>query len=171
MSDTLTSQIVPVGDAFKTWMSSELSSLSLNSFEWHRHMRDQPSYPADPRNACPRGFIRLDQAGHTTGDGGLGCAQAGFVYQFSLWLQYLQTPGQAHQRLLCQGIDVIHTAILREEFDLAEVIGLYPVYEIEVEIIQSTVFSELEHEYRDPALRVSVAQTSFTLSGQLREPA
>ena len=121
MSNQLTSQIVPVGDRFKTWLSGETSELNLNSFDWHRHMRDNPSYPANPRTACPRGFIRLDQAGHTAAPDGatLGCATAGFVYQFSLWLQYRQTPGQQHQRLLALGIDVIHTAILREDLDLS----------------------------------------------------
>ena len=171
MSNQLTSQIVPVGDRFKTWLSGETSELNLNSFDWHRHMRDNPSYPANPRTACPRGFIRLDQAGHTAAPDGatLGCATAGFVYQFSLWLQYRQTPGQQHQRLLALGIDVIHTAILREDLDLSAALDLYPVYEVEVELLQSTVFTEMDHEWGDPALRVSVAQTSFLLSGTLRE--
>ena len=64
---------------------------------------------------------------------------------------------------------MIHTAILREDLDLSAALDLYPVYEVEVELLQSTVFTEMDHEWGDPALRVSVAQTSFLLSGTLRE--
>lgn len=169
MSNTLQSRIEDVGDALVAWLTPKLSSLSLVSIDWSDQMRDEPSYPCDPRTELPRVRLRLVQSAHTEGDV-MGCASAGFIYQMEIWLQLRQTPGNEHQRLLVQGIDLIDTALIQENLNLTNALGIDELYIAKVEPPATSVpFTEQDHPLGDPQLRVSSSSTTWTIAGFIRE--
>lgn len=168
MPSTLTSQAEAVGDALITFLSSRLTSLGLVSFDWADHMRDQPVRPCNPRTECPRGFLTLVQLAHNEAEQ-IGCSSARFVYQFSIWIQLRQTPGQEHQRLMVQALDLVATALLQENFNLTNELGISELLNVKVEPADGLPFTELDHPLEDPQLRVSVGESAWTLSGEIRE--
>lgn len=161
----LESRAEEVGTALIAWFAPKVSSLSLVSFDWHPHMRSEPSYPCDPRNLCPRAYLRLTQTGHTLGDT-IGCDNSALVYQCSIWLQLRQTPGEAHQKILVQGMDVFQTALIQANFDLSG-LSVADVVEMDAEPSQGVVFNELDHPLGEPGLRVSSGEINLTLVGKL----
>ena len=165
MSNTLESRVEDVGTALIAWFASRVTSLGLVSFDWHDHMRSEPSYPCQPRTLCPRAYLRLTQTGHTLGNL-IGCDSSALVYQCSIWVQLRQTPGQQHQRLLAAALDVFQTALIQAEFDLSG-LAVTDLIELKAEPSQGVVFNELDHPLGDPDLRVSSGEINLTLVGRL----
>lgn len=163
----LESRIEDIGDALISWFSPRVSSLGLVTFTWHPHMRANPSYPHNPRTACPRAYLRANRVGHIPGKT-IGCTTAEIIYQCSIWLQMRQTPGQAHQKLLIAGIDVFHTALIQSEWRF-DGISVPSLQELTAQPAEGVVFDELDHPLGDPALRISSAEIAMTLTGRLRE--
>lgn len=164
--DGIESKVEALGSALLAWFEPRLANLGLVSIGWQRHMRGAPVYPADPREQCPRAFLRVSRVGHVEGET-LNCATAGVTLQLSLWLQLRQTPGEEHQRRLVSGLDVLQSALLKGEWN-------FPGLEVETldnlaaEPAEGVVYDEIEHPLGDPQLRVSSGETSLLLTGRLR---
>lgn len=166
----VTSKMKPVGDGIIAWWAPQVSSLSLVTFDWSKQIRNQPSYPCNPRTECPRVQLRLFTHEDTYGDT-LGCDGTIFRYTVSLWLQLRQTPGEDHQELLLAALDTLKNPLLAVEYDLGDeisVAGLVDLKVIDSDSVNTVVYDELNHPFGDPALRVSTGEINFPLTGQLR---
>lgn len=160
------SKVEEIGSALVSWFASRVASLSLVSLAWHPHLRGNPTYPADPRQDCPRAFLRVSRIGYVPGKS-LSCKTAGFALQLSIWVQLLQTPGKEHQRLIASAVDVFQSALIRSEWKFPT-INVDGLYELTAQPAETVIYDELEHPLGEPGLRVSQAETTLTLTGELR---
>lgn len=161
-----------VGQGLLTWWASQSSvqALSLVRLDWARGMRAQPAYPCNPRTQCPRGLLRAFRADHTRAER-IGCpgGYALFVYNYSLWVQLKQTPGQDHQELLLDALAAFRDPLLQTNFDVLNTLNVAGLHRLEVQTIQEAVYDELDHEFGDPNDRVSTGEINFTLTGEVRD--
>lgn len=165
--DGLTSEAEPLGSALIEWFRPRVAPLELASFRWHPQMKTGPTYPASPREDCPRAFLRVSRIGYVDSSS-LSCDTASLAYQLSIWLQFRQEPGSQHQRQLVSAIDLFQTAMLRSKwrFEGLPVPGLI---DLKVAPASSTgiVVEEMSHPLGEAALRVSTAQISLVLEGEI----
>lgn len=135
---------------------------------WAPGMRGAPAYPCSPREQLPRAFLRASRAEHEKGSvlGAGRCSTSLYRYQYSLWLQLRQTPGEHHQDKLLAATAIFIDAMLD--------VGLVPELNVDG-IIDMTIENQLvavirdeqDHPSREPALRVSNAEISLSLIGTL----
>lgn len=159
------SQTVALGDAMIAFQTLYVAELSLVSPpHWARTM-EEPQYPANPYTMCPRLRLQLVEISETPGPPAGGMVH-GARYAGSWFYYRRQIPGQPHQRLLHIDVKKIRDPYLRGQFQPAnlQVEGLN-IHSITLN--PTTILTELRHKWDDPALRVSVAQISFVVEGEI----
>lgn len=70
---------------------------------------------------------------------------------------------------MVQALDLVATALLQENFNLTNELGISELLNVKVEPADGLPFTELDHPLEDPQLRVSVGESAWTLSGEIRE--
>lgn len=155
-----------LGDGLLAYWAAAASAAGID-IGWARGMRANPSYPCSPRTDCPRARLRVTEEAHSPPTT-LGCAgsKAAFAYQYGLWIQLRQTPGQQHQTLLLAAMDGFRDVLLQGA--LAPDLGVAGVNLLKVETLIGVVYDEMDHPLGDPALRVSTGEIRVTLGGEIR---
>jgi len=128
---------------------------------------ESQNYPADPRTDCPRIRFHLEDwtlEPATVSSGGQ-LSQLSIVGSF--WVQLLQVPGQDHLGRLLRALQRISHAFLGN-FNPALVVAVPGIISWEVTPISSGVVGEIEHDFKDPNLRISVGRVQIKFSGRIK---
>ena len=133
-----------------------------------RHTRRDLSeiYPANPRTDCDRVTFVLEND-----ETGPSVAQAGYTSEFtvqgSFWIQLRQTPGQDHHKRLSNVVDAINACFLGhfQPGNLTGIEGL-TIYTSVPKI--SNFYPDQQHDFEDPAMRISIARMQVHISGRTR---
>lgn len=166
---TLTGKYKELGTALLTWWTPQVSSLSLVSLDWQKGMTAQPAYPCNPVTQCPRAFLRAFRGDHARASKfGCGGTLARYVYNYSLWVQLQQTPGQDHQEILLDALALFRNPIIQQNFNPLNELGVAGVTLLDVTPLQEVVFDEVNHEFGHPDLRVSQGELNITFVGEVQ---
>lgn len=144
--------------ALATYLSSNLSGLSLVSCAVDKQATQHPRYPANPVTQLPAIFVRAYKSDVEA----LTNQGARWTQSVSIWYYRKQTPGQAHQDLLMSDLKTIHELILSNYNPTAlSAVGAEFVQAVEV-----VVHDELEHPFGEPKLRVSVGEIVLQITAR-----
>lgn len=133
-----------------------------------RHTRRDLSeiYPANPRADLPRVTFVLEND-----ETAPSVAQAGYTSEFtvqgSLWVQIKQTPGQDHHKRLSNAVDVVNACFLGH-FQPATLSGIEGLTVYTSVPTISNLYPDQQHDYEDPAMRVSIARIQLQIKGRTR---
>jgi len=151
ISASLTDKQFAIGEAVLEYLRVRLAPLNLTSIDWARGVTPHPSYPTNPRTACPRLLMRA----YTTDDTPVATQGHDIDLTFSLFYQRRQTPGQAHQEVLLREMKLIHEAML-QRFNPGNTKAAGADF---CRPTQLVIHDQQSHpRIDDPALRVSVGE-------------
>lgn len=157
----LTAKQFAIGEALLEYLQARLVNFGLETIDWARGVGPHPSYPANPRAACPRLLLRAYTTDITP------MVSQGFEsgLTFSLFYQRRQTPGQAHQEVLLRESKLIQEALL-QRFNPGNTKGAGADF---CRPTQMVIHDEQRHpRIDDPALRVSVSELVVQVSSHDR---
>lgn len=147
----LTAKEYAIGEALLEYLRVRLADMDLATIDWARGVGPHPSYPANPRTACPRLLLRA----YTTDITPVASQGHDFGMTFSLFYQRRQTPGQAHQEVLLREMKLVEEALL-QRFNPGNTKGAGADF---CRPTQMVIHDEQRHpRIDDPALRVSVGE-------------
>lgn len=145
-----TSRGLAVGNALVTFATANLSSLGLVYCDWQKGMAPGPVYPIDPSADCPR----LELRAYVEEIDAAVARSTRTLLKFGWWYYRLQTPGQAHQKLLRADLETIVNLFFGNfnplQLELAGANFTRPA--------QTVIHDDLRHAFDDPTLAVSVGE-------------
>lgn len=150
-----------IGEALLEYLRVRLAALELASIDWAAGVHPHPSYPANPRTACPRLLLRA----YTNDITPVASQGHDFGLTFSLFYQRRQTPGQAHQEVLLREMLLIEEALL-QRFNPGNTKAAGADF---CRPTQMVIHDEQRHpRIDDPALRVSVGELVIQVASHNR---
>ena len=145
----------------------DLSSLNLKVLNWARKSDDLVrSYPANPYLLCPRLRIRL-----LTQDLQMGPPRGGQAhdaqYKISLVYQRRHNILEDHQQLMIQDTETIFNSFTQFLVRVPNIEAVQGWENFKSYPLQIAYHDDLEHEFGDPNMSVSVSEIVYTIEGRL----
>lgn len=150
-------------DKFITYMTTQLSSLSLVYIGYSPSLAEEPVYPSKPRTDLPRFHVRPMLYEISPG---MPSRTSDFVYRAITYYYRRQSAGQNHTALLLQDLEtIVNPFIYNWDEASMDVSGQSLMGCIPEEV---RVLPTLAHDFHDPELRVSVVEISWRIISQSR---
>lgn len=140
--------LLPIANAFVTWLSPQLGALSLASpLVLDAQKQAHPRYPADPVTECPQLVLSLYTQATAPKAGG----QDDFASDMSLWFYRRQIAGQNHQQKLAEALDLLGELLKQQTLPtvLADAGARF------MQVVQKVYHDELGDPLGRPRLRVN----------------
>lgn len=147
----MSTQLLPIANAFVSWLSPQLGALSLASpLAIETQKLGHPRYPADPVSECPQLVLSLYVQATAPKPGGYD----DFDSDMSLWFYRRQIAGENHQQKLAEALDLLSELLKQQTLPtvLADAGAHY------MRVVQKVYHDQLGDPLGRPRLRVNCGE-------------
>ena len=155
------------GDALIQYLGLATNDLGLISIDWVRSTSDPSSaYPPNPYTMCPMIAIR-GYAGTMKPYGVVGGYIGEVSYTFSVFYYKRQTLGIKSEPNIIQDMEVLWNIFSNDLMDPTRFPAVAGCQYIRVYPANVSIHSELQHEFEDPNLKVSVGELQIVFEARI----